>query len=53
MLVAIDGRPLPDVQTLQREIGSSRMIGVTTRFDVVRSGEIVTVDVELDEPPET
>jgi len=52
VLVAIDGRPLPDVQTLQREIGSSRMIGVTARFDVVRSGEIIAVDVELDEPPE-
>ena len=51
VVLAIDGKPLPDAQSLKFRLGT-RSVGGTARMTVLRSGRSRDVDVELIAPPE-
>ncbi len=51
VVLAIDGKPLPDAQSLKFRLGT-RSVGGTARMTILRSGKSRDVDVELIAPPE-
>jgi serine protease Do len=50
VVLSIDGKPLPDVQSLKFRLGTLAT-GGTTRLDVLRRGNRLVIDVDLIAPP--